>query len=526
MRRTQPSGKLILMKPNSIFTRFATFTVLISTIFVVVLAGCTKNATNDPKTLYVGLSSAPATLDPRNAMDAGGMRLTGLLFTSIVRLGPDLEIIGEAASQWTYKNLVYTFTLRPGLKFVDEKGASIPVTKDDLLFSIETFRTAGRFASSLEPIANVEATYDVATGGQLTIKLKSYSATLLTDLTPVKIMPKNIVTEKGDGFRDHPIGSGPFSFVSADANEIKIRANPDCAYVQPKIENIVFKIVREDNTRYLKILKGELDLVQQELPPAKVMEIEKKGGFQVFKYPGLSMTYLLVNLKDATFQKKESRLALSSAINRDEIIRFKLEGLAQPATSILSPINPYHDVSLAAPRFDLEGAKKMISASGLAGKEVVLKTSNSTQAVENGKVLANQLEQAGLKVKLQSFEWATFYKDMDQGNFQLATMKWVGTTDPDIYKTAFHSQEIPPKGRNRGSYSNPTVDKLVDQGRGIEDTRKRIDHYKKVQKIIYDEMPMVPLWYEFEVAVASSKVKGYVPSKNGDYSSLTKVQKE
>lgn len=517
------------MKSISNFLKAPLKLALVSVFFGAVLVSqtsCTGKSENDSKTLYVGLSSAPATLDPRNAMDAGGMRLTGLLFSSIVRLGPDLEIIGEAASQWNYKNLVYTFTLRPGLKFVDQGGAEIPVTAEDILFSLETFRTAGRFASSLEPIANVEATYDVTTGGQLTIRLKSYSATLLTDLTPVKILPKKIVTEKGDLFRDNPVGSGPFRFVSADANEIKIRANPTCAYVQPKIENIVFKIVREDNTRFLKVLKGELDLVQQELPPSKVVEIEKKGGFQIFKYPGLSMTYLLVNLKDTTFQKKESRQALSSAINREEIIRFKLEGLAQPATSILSPINPYHDISLTPPKFDLENAKTLIKASGLSGKEVVLKTSNSTQAVENGKVLANQLEQAGLKVKLQSFEWATFYKDMDQGNFQLATMKWVGTTDPDIYKTAFHSLEVPPKGRNRGSYLNPALDKLVDQGRGIEDTRKRIDHYKKVQKLIYADMPMIPLWYEFEVAVASSKVKNYSPSKNGDYSALTKVQKE
>lgn len=489
------------------------------------LAACTKKASEDPSTLYVGLSSAPATLDPRNAMDAGGMRLTNLLFSSIVRLGPNLEIIGEAASQWTYKNLVYTFTLRPGLKFDDGTPEGLPITKEDFEFSLDTFRKSGRFATSLEAIDSYQVAYGPE-GGTLTIKLKEYSATLLTDLTPVKILPAKIVKEKGDAFRDKPVGSGPFSFVSADTNEIRVRANPFATYSKPKTATVVFKIVREDNTRFLKLMKGELDLVQQELPPSKITEIEKKGGFQIFKYPGLSMTYLLVNLKDSAFQKKEAREALSSAFNRDEIIRFKLEGLAQPATSILSPINPYHDGGLARPTFDLEKAKKLVEASGLKDREVTLKTSNATQAVENGKVLANQLEAAGLKVKLQSFEWATFYKDMDQGNFQLATMKWVGTTDPDIYKTAFHSAEVPPKGRNRGSYSNPTLDKLVDSGRKIEDVRKRVDHYKKVQKIVYDDLPLIPLWYEFEVAVASSKVHGYVPSKNGDYTSLTNVQKQ
>jgi peptide/nickel transport system substrate-binding protein len=498
--------------------------MLILLAFGSVLSSCTKRSTEADTTLYVGLSSAPSTLDPRNAMDAVGMRLTGLVFSSIVRLGPELEIIGEAASQWSYKNLEYSFTLRPGLKFVSADGQFFPVTKDDIDFSIETYRASGRFASSLEPIASVESQYDVKAGGNLSIKLKAYSATFLTDLTPVKILPKKIVQEKGDAFRDQPIGSGPFRLVSVDANEIKLKANTECPYAQPKIENISFKIVREDNTRFLKVMKGELDLVQQELPPSKVVELEKKGGFQIYKYPGLSMTYLLVNLKEKAFQSKDARRALSFALNREEIIRFKLEGLAQPATSVLSPISPYHDGSLAAPKYDLATAQKLIKSSGLAGKEIVLKTSNSTQAVENGKVIANQLEAAGLKVKLQSFEWATFYKDVDQGNFQLATMKWVGTTDPDIYKTAFHSQELPPKGRNRGFYSNSLVDSLVDQGRGIEDVRKRIDHYKRVQKIVFDELPMIPLWYEYEVAVASSRIINYTPPKNGDYSSLIKIE--
>lgn len=499
----------------------------IQTVLALTLAvtACTKKAADDPGTLYVGLSASPATLDPRTAMDANGMRLTNLLFSSIVRLGPDLEIIGEAANKWTYKNLTYTFTLRPGLKFDDGTSEGLPVTKQDFEFSIDAFRKSGRFASSLEAIDSFQVDYGPA-GGILVLKLKNYSATLLTDLTPVKLMPAKIVTQQGDQYRDKPIGSGPFSFVSADANEIRLRSNPFNSYAPPKLKALVFKIVREDNTRFLKLMKGELDLLQQELPPSKVSEIEKKDGFQVFKYPGLSMTYMLVNLKDPVFQKKESRQALSAAINREEIIRFKLEGLAQAATSLLSPINPYHDVSLSRPTFDLEKAKKLIEANGLKGHEVTLKTSNSTQAVENGKVLANQLEAAGLKVKLQSFEWATFYKDMDQGNFQLATMKWIGTTDPDIYKTAFHSNEVPPKGRNRGSYSNPQVDKLVDAGRRIEDVRKRIEHYKKVQRIIYEDLPLIPLWYDFEVAVASSHVRDYVPSKNGDFTSLTKVQKQ
>jgi ABC-type transport system substrate-binding protein len=105
-------------------------------------------------------------------------------------------------------------------------------------------------------------------------------------------------------------------------------------------------------------------------------------------------------------------------------------------------------------------------------------------------------------------------------------MKWVGTTDPDIYRSAFHSKEKPPGGKNRGSYVNAELDQLVEKGLLIEDHAKRVSHYKKVQRMIYEDLAIIPLWYEFEVAVVSPKVEGYSPSKNGDYSALTKLRKK
>lgn len=484
-------------------------------------AACTKKATQDTSTIYVGLSAEPSTLDPRRATDATGMRLTNLIFTSIVRLGPDMEIIGEAASRWSYSKDVYHFDLRPGLKFHD----GTPVTKEDIEFSFAEYRKeTSPFASALSTIDTIAVTYG-PTGGTLDLKLKKFSASLLTDLSPVKLLPSSIIKTVGDDFGKKPIGSGPFKFVSADANEIRLDANKENPYAAPKINSISFKIVREENTRFLKVMKGELDLAQQELPPAKVNELEKKGLI-VYKYPGLSMTYLLVNMNDPTLKSKNVRQALSAAINRDEIIRFKLEGMAQVATSILPPHNAYYDGTLTIPTYDLDKARAMVKAAGLEGKELTLKTSNSTQAIENGKVIASQLEKLGLKLNMQSFEWATFFADVNKGNFQLASMKWVGTTDPDIYRTAFHSTQIPPKGRNRGGYVNTKLDQLVDTGNEIQDVRKRIDHYKKVQRLVYEDLPIIPLWYEYETAVVSPKIKNFQAAKTGDYTALTKVSKE
>ena len=159
----------------------------------------------------------------------------------------------------------------------------------------------------------------------------------------------------------------------------------------------------------------------------------------------------------------------------------------------------------------------------MQGTRLLLKTSNVPVAVDNGKVLANQISQTGLKIDLQSLEWGVFYGDVSKGRFQLAILRWVGSTDPDLYRLAFHSSEKPP-GRNRGSYSNPELDKLLDQGISIEDPKKRIELYNQVQRIVYDDLAIVPLWYDMLVALSTKRVLNYKPSPMGDYWPFVQVQ--
>jgi peptide/nickel transport system substrate-binding protein len=125
---------------------------------------------------------------------------------------------------------------------------------------------------------------------------------------------------------------------------------------------------------------------------------------------------------------------------------------------------------------------------------------------------------------LASFEWGTFYGDIQSGNFQLATMRWVGATDPDIYRVALHSREVPP-GRNRGYYENKNMDKLLDQGIKIDNSEKRIAHYRDVQKTVLSELPFIPLWYDTQVAIVHKRVADYTPPKNGDFTSFIHVHK-
>lgn len=491
-----------------------------SLIFVAIaLLGCTR-ARTAPDELVLGLSAQPATLDPRYASDAYGMRIVQLVFDSLVRVGPKLETKAGVAKTWNYANLTYTFELVPGLKFHNGRD----VTPEDLIFSFEQFSApSSSFASSFNDVAKFEASKN-GDHLQVKIKMKRFVANFLgADLAVYKILPKQEIS----GFPQKLIGTGPFRFSGKNDNEIILSRFEEHPLRVPKMQKLVFKVVRDDFTRFQKLMRGELDMCLNEIAIDKVPGFEKQGDkFSVYRFPSASMSYVLINMQDAALKQKELRQALTQALNRPEIIRYKLEGLGEEATSVLPMVHPYFNHDLSEPPYDLAKAQAIIEKLGLKGQHMILKSSNNPGAIDNARVIAYQLSQSGLEVEHQSFEWGKFYDDIKRGNFQLALMKWVGISDPDIYRTAFHSKEKPPGGRNRGHYSNPAVDEVVEKAVNAENEGLRRQLYLQAQKLVFDDVATLPLWYEVQVAIMKKSIEGFEPSIMGDYDTLVNVVKD
>jgi len=502
------------------------FKIMTCFLLAVSMTACTSKNKNseaqDLNTLFVAIGSKPSTLDPRISTDANGMRISALIFNSLVKVGPNLEIIGDAAESWSYNNLVYSFKLQPNIKFSNGRA----LTAEDIKYTFSEYKSSkSPFHSAFKDIQTVNVTN---VDGQLVVKIKlrKFSAKFITsDLPVVKILPKAEATAAGDEFYKNPIGTSSYALSEASENQIILSKVKTHTVNPAKTQRIVFKIIRDDFTRYQKMLKGNIDIAQSEIPPSKVKDFERRSSdFSVHKYSGLATSYILINLKDKDLQKLKLRQAIAKAINRKEIIDYKLEGLAQLATSIITPASPFFNNELQPIAYEPQKAKKLLEALHF-NKEITLKTSNSQEAVDNAKVIANQLQKIGLKVKLQSFEWGTFYSDVKKGNFQLATMRWIGVNDPDIYRIAFHSHETPP-GRNRGYYTNKTIDLMTEKGLSIPDQAKRVKYYYKVQDIILKDLPIIPLWYNQQVSVVRKSIKHYEPWKNGSFSSFISVTKE
>ena len=150
-----------------------------------------------------------------------------------------------------------------------------------------------------------------------------------------------------------------------------------------------------------------------------------------------------------------------------------------------------------------------------------MKTSTEESTRLTAAVWQQQLREIGIALDIRTFEFATFFADVTSGAFQLYSLRWIGgNEDPDIFEYAFDSSRFPPKGANRGFYSNPRVDSLIDRARREvdQDTRKKL--YDEVQEILAQDVPYINLWYFDNVLVHTRRVQNATLNPSGNYGFL------
>jgi peptide/nickel transport system substrate-binding protein len=503
--------------------------ILVLCIFVIplttLLTNCKKRSQTPSDTVVIGIPAAPPTLDPRIARDSIGSNIRSLIFTSLVRVTTEtptspIQIEGDLAESWSYNNFVYHFKLRPGLTFSNGD----PLTADDIEFSFAEYqKDSCPYSPAYKKITKVLAKYD-GVDHFVDITVDRYESTFFLDLALVQMLPKKIILAHDKDFYDHIVGSGAFELVTANDNELILKARAN-HYRAPKIKKLQLKVIRDDNTRFQKLYKGSVDLVQTDIPLSKMTVFKSSPRFNVYDMPGANVTYMLFNLRDPILKNKEVRAAINYAINRAEIIKYKLEGYGTPASTFAIPSTPYYDANIQLPGTDVQKGIELLK-NLKKPLELELKTSNQKYAIENGRILAHQIEKLGISVRMKSFEWGTYYDDISKGNFQLATMKFVGIWDPDHYRLVFHSEMLPPKGVNRAFYTNRDLDKLLEKGQQIENVTQRVELYRQIQKTIVEDIPVLPLWYDQYVAVVNTRIKNFVPSPLGGFQFVFNIEKE
>jgi peptide/nickel transport system substrate-binding protein len=176
--------------------------------------------------------------------------------------------------------------------------------------------------------------------------------------------------------------------------------------------------------------------------------------------------------------------------------------------------NPAH----AAQLLDEAGYKR--GSDGIR-MHLVMKTSNVEEIRLLAAVLQQQLARVGIALDLRSYEFATFYSDVTRGAFQMYSLRWIGGNEqPDIFSYAFSTARFSPKGANRGHYSNPHLDALLDDAAASADAARRRADYVEAQQILARDLPAINLWYRDTIVVHNRRLTKVVPTPSGSYTFL------
>jgi peptide/nickel transport system substrate-binding protein len=471
------------------------------------------------------IESSPANLDPRIGTDAVSERIDPLIFDPLVQRNDHFGLDPWLAERWeTPDPLTYIFHLRNGVKFQNGQplGArDVTWTLDSILNgSIVTIKSG-----SYRTILSVDAP-DAAT---VVIHLKKADPALIWNLCDgaFGVVPYG----SGRDFWRHPIGSGAFRFVSQETDkEVVLERSPGYWGPAPSIGGIRFAVVPDATTRALELEKGSADVLVNALPPDTVFALRNRPNLEVEEGPGTILNYVVFNVRDPILKDARVRRAIALAINRPLIIQSLQRGLARDADSILPPEQPAHWSSKNdATRiiFDPAAANNLLDAAGYGrGADGIrfhlgMKTSTDETTRLFSVIMQQQLSQIGIALDLRSYEFATFYSDLTKGAFQLAPSRWIGGNEqPDIFHYAYSAASFPPHGGNRGFYSNPELDRLLDDAAASTDEAHQREDYVQAQQVLARDLPSINLWYLDTVVVHSRRLENVHTSPSGNFEFL------
>ena len=501
------------------------------------IAGCgTHRAASDNRatTVTVLIESSPTNLDPRIGTDASSERIDSLLFDALVRRDAHFGIAPELAASWeTPDPLTYIFHLRTAVRFADGH----PLTARDVKWSLDTLLN-GTITSVKTASYKTWKSVEAPDAQTIVVHLKKPDTGLLLNICDgvFGVIPYG----SGRDFWRHPLGSGPFLFISQEQDkEIIVRRNPFYWDQAPRIANVRFAVVPDAITRALELQKGSADVTVNSLPTDILPALARTKSLRVESVPGTSVVYVVYNLRDPYLRDLRVRDAIAQAVDRKLIIRTLDDGRARLADSVLPPEHWAYFSGETANRaaasdqhaFNPAAANALLDAAGYKrGSDgtrfhLVLKSSTDETRRLICAVLQSQLARVGIALDIRSYEFATFYADMTKGAFAMALSNWIGGNEaPDILNYAYNSASMPPHGANRGFYSNAHVDALLADASANPDRAQQTVDYKAIQQQLAHDQPVLNLWYVDTVAVVNKRLSPLALPPSGNFDFLRTVR--
>ena len=474
----------------------------ILSLLLMITSTCAMENTVSKEKIIVGVGAEAVTLDPYASNDTATARATVNIFSRLLDIDTDGSYVSDLATTWSLISpTVVQVSLRTNVVF--HNGDTFEA--EDVKFSIERMLSSPAIQHIVNPINKVE----IVDSHTVNIILKKPFAPIFSHFAhpSMAILSKEAVEGAKGDISQTPIGTGPYMLKTWNRGQNMIlEVAPNYYGEAPDAKEVEFRIIPEDSARTIALETGDLDIAYDigDVDRDRVLE---NSNLKLIERPIARVEYIGFNInkgKNPIWKDKRVREAIDYAIDKEGIINSVLFGAGTLAESIISESVVGHYDGLIPRKRDIEKAKTLLAEAGIPEGTTISMWTTEGYRQKIMEIVQANLREIGLDGKIEVYEYARFLDGTAKGEHDMFILGWTtvtGDADNGIYNL-IHTDAFGGSG-NRSFYSNPMVDKLLDQARAEPNPKARNALYKTIQETIYEERPFVPLYYKvFNVGVA------------------------
>lgn len=491
----------------------------------------------DKRTLTVAWDTDIDTLDPASFKSIGGYTVQANIYDSplmwkvqpvsgkpgLLQSRPG-EMDGGIAESWAFEknNATLVLKIRKGVKFPSGK----PVNATSVKYMFDRGLQSPGYMRILFPRLlrvtkpdqfEVRDEYTFAINmpapSPMTLDTMALINNALLDPDEVKAHATAEDPWATNWLKRNTAGLGPYQLVKNEPGvEIVLEARKDHWRGAPYFERVVFKFVPNEADRVLLLKRKAIDMVvgRPGLSPRNVKALEGEAGLKIVSVPDTTCHWVCMNSQKAPFNNVKVRQAINYAIPIQAIIPNVLFGYGSEMKSPVPNLTPGHDATASPYKYDIEKAKSLMREAGLGSTPVPIELAVRVGWLPHEQAavwIQTELEKIGFKVSIVKETDATFRQVASKGDHQLSIESWQSWINDPIYHLFFNFHSTA-KGTNTAFYSNPAVDKLIDDNMHETDNTKRLAAVKQLQKILIDDAAWGHLWYDNWTRVMRSELVG------------------
>ena len=461
--------------------------------------------------LRIAIQDDPDMLDPAQSRSF----LTRIVLTAmcdkLVDVDADVQFVPQLATDWSTSEdgLKLVMNLREGVVFHDGE----PFNAEAVVYTINRNMNLkeSRRKSELSSVESIEATGPY----QVTFTLKKPDASLigqLSDRAGVMISPK-AGEALGADFAKAPVCAGPFKFLERIAQDRIVLEKFDGYYDADRIhfDKVTYVPIPDTTVRLANLQSGDVHIVDR-MAATDADSVRGNADLALLEAVGLGSMGIYVNVgksdqsQNPIGQDARVRQAFSLGIDRDAIMQVVFNGSAMAGNQPWPPTSPWFNKDIPVEARNVEKAKALMAEAGVDRVKVTIKHANNPVTTQAMQMIQAMVAEVGFDVELLSTEFATLLNDQQQGNYQVSRSDWSGRPDPDGNTHQFYTTGA---GLNDPGYSNPEVDRLLDEARASSDPEVRKAKYAEFAAIVTKDLPIITLGHQSYLYGLNAKLEGF-----------------